>query len=72
MTNSLPFRSNGTLEVAYLISNVSSLCSPEPELDFTCFLSGHLPSREKNFPATILLERAGPVADPMSQYRRYQ
>jgi len=56
----------GTPEVAYLVSNVSSLYSPELELGFTqVCCSDHQPFHENGFPATQLFERAGPIADPM-------
>lgn len=65
-TNSLPFRSIGTPEVAYLVANVSSLYSPELELGFTrVCCSDHQPFHENGFPATQLFERTGPIADPM-------
>jgi Zn-dependent M28 family amino/carboxypeptidase len=66
MANPLPFRSIGTPEVAYLVSNISSLYSPELELGFTpACCSDHQPFHENGFPATQLFERAGPIADPM-------
>jgi len=56
----------GTLEVAWLVANVSSLYSPELKLGVTpACCSDHQPFHENGFPATQMFERAGPIADPM-------
>ena len=42
-----------------------SLYSPELKLGFTpCCLPDHVPFHEKGFPATLLFECAGSIADP--------
>lgn len=56
----------GTPEVAYLVTNISSLYSPELEVGLTpACCSDHQSFHQQGFAATQVFERAGPIADPM-------
>ncbi|KDQ54540.1 hypothetical protein JAAARDRAFT_38214 [Jaapia argillacea MUCL 33604] len=56
----------GTPEVALLVSNMSSIYSPELQVGYTAACcSDHQSFHEQGFPATQVFERAGPIADPM-------